>query len=164
MTLTAELQKVYSSAPNNVQFYEGLVLTHPAWNEPIAIATNTVSPLDKTLNGKNIQFIPASFTITLPRRDDFGLVELAVNFPLVSREMVDLIELAEKAQKPITATLAVYLDSSPDPQMTPIELQLNQVTMTEDTVSGIASRIDLLNKIFPRRIVRPESFPGLYRV
>lgn len=163
MTISAELQRVYSSAPNNTPFYEGLVLSHPDWPEKIAIITNTITPMVKNLDGQPVTFNPAAFTITLPRRDDFGLVELAVNFPLASRQMVELIELAEKAQKPITAKLSVYLDSSPDPQMTPIELQLNQIGMTETEVTGIASRIDLLNKIFPRRIVRPESFPGLYR-
>jgi hypothetical protein len=115
------------------------------------------------LNGVPITFKPASFTIALPKRDDYGLVELSINFPLVSREMVERIELAEKSQKPITATLAVYLDVEDESQMTPIELMLNQVGMTEEAVTGIATRVDLLNKVFPRRIVRPESFPGLYR-
>jgi hypothetical protein len=163
MSLTPELQRIYSSAPNNTRFYEGLVLTHSAWTDPIAIMTNTVVPMTKVLNGENIEFQPAAFAITLPKRDDFGLVELAVSFPLVSRGMVELIERAERAQKSILAKLTVYIDASPDPQMTPIELQLNKIAMNETEVTGVAARIDLLNKVFPRRIVRPESFPGLYR-
>lgn len=163
MSLTPELQRVYSSAPNNTPFYEGLVLAHPAWTAPVSIITNTTNEMTKNLNGVSLVFHPASFTISLPKRDDYGLVELAINFPLVSRAMVELIELAEKSQKPITATLAVYLDGSDEPQMEPIELQLNQIGMTEEAVTGIATRVDLLNKIFPRRVARPESFPGLYR-
>lgn len=163
MSLTPELQRVYSSAPNNTPFYEGLVLQHPAWTAPIAIMTNTIETVTKNLNGVAIQFNPAAFSITLPKRDDFGLVELSINFPLVSRDMVELLERAEQSQQSIKAIVAVYLDGSPDPQMEPIELQLNQVAMSEELVSGTATRIDLLNKAFPRRIVRPETFPGLYR-
>lgn len=163
MALTPELQAIYTSAPANVSFYEGLVLSHPTWDGVVAIMTNTAVEKTKLLNGDPITFSPASFSVTLPKRDDLGLVELSINFPIVSRTMVELIERAERSQTAITATLAVYIDGADESQMTPVELQLDQIALTEDFVSGNASRVDMLNKVFPRNIVRPEMFPGLYR-
>lgn len=163
MALTPELQAIYTSAPVNISFYEGLVLSHPTWDGVIAIMTNTATEKTKIFNGAPVVFSPASFSVTLPKRDDLGLVELSVNFPIVSRMMVELIERAERSQTAITATLAVYIDSSDEPQMTPVELQMDQIAITEDLISGNASRVDMLNKVFPRNVVRPEMFPGLYR-
>jgi hypothetical protein len=119
--------------------------------------------MTKNLNGEPVIFSPANFSVVLPKRDDLGLVELSINFPIVSRVMVELIERAERSKTAITATLAVYVDGLDESQMTPVELQLDQIAITEDFVSGNASRVDLLNRVFPRSIVRPEMFPGLYR-
>lgn len=163
MALTESLRRIYSSAPNNETFYEGLVLLHPAWTNNIALMTNTVIPKTKNLGALQITFSPAPFRITLPRRDDGGLVDLNVTFPLVSRSMVELLELAELSREPITSILTVYTDTSDDPQITPIELQIESIVMSDTEVSGNATRLDLINRSFPRRIVRPEEWPGLYR-
>jgi hypothetical protein len=163
MALTPELQRIYSSAPNHVTFYEGLVLSHPNWSEPVAIITNTIEEMVKNLDGNPITYHGANFEIALPKRDDLGLVQLQVNFPIVTKDMIQLIELAEASRIAITATLTVYIDGNDDPQMTPIVLSLDNVAITEEVISGVATRIDLLNKTFPRNIVRPELWPGLYR-
>jgi hypothetical protein len=161
--ISDELQRIYASAPANLVFYEGLVLEHPAWPESVRFATNTVDPITKNFNATPVLFNPASFELTMPRRDDSGLVELAVTFPLVSRTMVEMIDAAEQSRQPIVASLTVYIDASDDPQMTPIQLYLSDIAMTDDSVTGIASRVDLINKGFPRVVVKPENYPGLYR-
>lgn len=163
MALTPELQRIYSSAPNNTPFYEGLVLSHPNWTAPVAIITNTIETVVKNLNGVPVTYIGANFEVALPSRNDLGLVQLQVNFPIVTKDMIELIELAEASRIAITATLTVYIDGSDEPQMTPIVLSLDSVAITEEVISGTATRIDLLNKTFPRNIVRPETWPGLYR-
>lgn len=163
MAISLELQRIYSSAPVNIPFYEGLVLTHPSWLEPVAIITNTVTEQQKLFNGNLITFMPANFQVELPKRDDLGLVELSINFPIVTRNMMDLITQAETARTPINVSLMIFIDGSDESQLTPVELQLDQIAVTEEAVTGVASRIDLLNKVFPRNIVRAENFPGLYR-
>jgi len=163
MALSLELQRIYSSAPTNTPFYEGLVLNHPSWPEPVAIITNTVVETTKNVNGEPILFHPSNFQVVLPKRDDLGLVQLSINFPIVTRNMMELIELAESARTPIQAILLIYIDGSDDSQLTPVELQLDQIAVTEEQVTGVATRVDLLNKVFPRTIVRPDNYPGLYR-
>lgn len=163
MALSPELQRIYASAPVNTVAYEALVLTHPAWAEPVAIITNTVTNTTKNFNGQPIEFTAAVFEVQLPKRDDLGVVQLSVSFPIVTRRMMELITQAETARTPISATMLVFIDASMDSQIDPIELQLDAVAINEEEVTGIASRIDLINKIFPRAIVRPDNFPGLYR-
>lgn len=163
MALTDNLRRIYSTAPANELFYEAVALTHPAWTDNIALITNTIVPKTKNLGALQVTFNPAPFRITLPRRNDGGLVDLNLTFPLASRMMLELLQQAERAREPITALVTVYVDSSDDPQITPIELQMDSIVMTDTEVSGNASRLDLINRAFPRRIVRPEEWPGLYR-
>jgi hypothetical protein len=163
MTLSPELQRIYTSAPVNTPYYEALVLTHGSWSEVVAIINNTVTDTVKNFNGAPINFTAAVFEVQLPKRDDLGVVEMTISFPIVTRRMMELIAQAEAARTPILATLLVYTDSSAESQLTPLELQLDSIAITEELVSGIASRVDLLNKVYPRNIVRPENYPGLYR-
>ena len=163
MAITDNLRRIYSTAPANELFYEALMLSHPAWVENIAIVTNTIVPITKNIGPLQITFNPAAFRITMPRRNDGGLVDLNITFPLASRAMLELLQLAEQGREPISVILTVYTDYSDDPQITPIELQMDSIVMTDTEVSGNASRIDLINRAYPRRIVRPEEWPGLYR-
>lgn len=162
MALTPELKRIYSSSPNGVNFYESLYLTHPDWDTALAYITNSVEPLTFNRNGTPTLFNPGSFAIALPKRDDLGLVDLAITFPITS-QTITLIDLAEPSGIPITAEVSVYLASSIDPQMDPIVLQLDNIQLGNETGTGIAQRIDLLNRAYPRKIVRPSTYPGLWR-
>lgn len=162
MALTPELKRIYSSNPTGVNFYESLYLTHPAWPEALAYMTNTVEPLAFNRNGTLTEFKPGTFAISLPKRDDLGLVDLAITFPITS-QTITLIDLAEPSGIPITAEVSVYILSSTEPQMEPIVLQLDNIQLGTDTGTGIAQRIDLLNRAYPRKIVRPTTYPGLWR-
>jgi hypothetical protein len=162
MTLSADLQRVYASAPVNTTWYDALYLTHPAWSTPVAFITNSIEPRIFNLNGQPVEFTPATFTVQLPRRDDLGIVDFEITFPLTAR-VFSLIDLAEPSDDPISATLTTYLDTSADPQMEPITLQLDNVSLGVESGTGRAQRIDLLNRTYPRNIVRPLYYPGLWR-
>lgn len=162
MSLSPELQKLYSSAPVNVTWYDALWLDHVAWPSPVAFITNTVVPRTFNLNGQPYVFEPGNFVIQLPKRDDLGLVDFEVRFPVTSR-IVTLIDLAEPGDETITAVMTTYLDSSPEPQMEPIVLRLDNVALTLTEGAGRAQRVDLLNRMYPRQIVRPTNYPGLWR-
>lgn len=160
--ISDDLKRIYVSAPVNVTAYEALHLSHPAWPEAIALITNSIEPRTFNLKGVPVEFQPATFSIRLPKRDDLGLVDFEVVIPLTAK-VAKLIALAEIAATPISAALTVYIDGQADEQITPIELQMDQVAMSNEYASGRAQRIDLLNRAFPRRIVRSDVFPGLWR-
>lgn len=162
MAISQDLQRVYSSNPTGVTFYDALYLSHPTWPVDLAYITNTIE--DKTFNlyGEPVVFKPASFEIKLPTRNDLGIVEFEILFPL-TYTTIELVDLAEVSDDPITATLVTYLDGSPDPQMEPITLQLDTIALNDTNGIGRAQRIDLLNRMYPRGIVRPDVYPGLFR-
>lgn len=162
MTISAELQRVYSSAPVGVTFYDALYLSHPSWTNPVAFITNTVDNKTFNLYGQPVTFIPATFRVKMPTRNDLGIVDFEIIFPL-TYDVMELIDLAEPTGVPITATMTTYLDSSADPQMEPITLQLDNISLSDENGTGRAQRIDLLNRMYPRNIVRPDTYPGLFR-
>lgn len=162
MTLSPELQRLYASAPTNLTWYDALYLTHPAWDAPVAFLTNSVKPRTFNLFGAPVEFQPATFSVQMPKRDDLGLVDFEITFPITSA-IVALIDLAEPSNSPISATLTAYLDSSIEPQMEPITLSLDNVSMGIESGTGRAQRIDLLNRAYPRNIVRPAAYVGLWR-
>jgi hypothetical protein len=160
--ISDDLKRIYTSAPVNITAYEALYLTHPAWPEAIALITNTVEQRTFNFKGVAVDFQPATFSTRLPKRDDLGIVDFEVVIPLTAK-VANYMILAELSLKPIDAALTVYIDGQADEQLTPIELQIDQISMTNEFANGRAQRIDLLNRAFPRRIVRAESFPGLWR-
>ena len=137
-------------------------MTHPAWSAPVAFITNTVQPRVFELFGEEVTFEPATFSVQMPKRDDLGLVDFEVTFPVTAR-VVELIDLAEPSDYPITATLTAYLDGSTGPEMEPITLKLDNISLGVESGTGRAQRIDLLNRAYPRNIVRPLFYPGLWR-
>jgi hypothetical protein len=162
MALTDELKRIYSSAPVNTTVYEALLLTNPAWTSYIALINNSVEPRDFNFKGVLTSYQPATFRVLLPKRNDFGLVDFEVQIPLTA-QVASMLILAEQSKSPIQAAMTVYIDGQLDEQMTPIELTMDRVTMNDEFANGKAQRIDLLNRIFPRTIVRPDVYPGLWR-
>lgn len=163
MAISDELQRIYASAPENKIFFDALVLSHPNWAEDYAIINH--SAFDRVLNfeGQPLTFKASSFRLNLPKRDDQGLVELSLQFPNTGKVLIDPIEAAVGSGVAITATVTVYTEDSLDPAMTPIVLSLNQMTIDVNNVVAGATRIDLLNTAFPRKIARIDNYPGLYR-
>lgn len=162
MTLSVALQKIYASAPVNVTWYDALWLNHSQWPEPLAFITNSIEARVFNLNGIPYSFQPAEFVIQLPKRDDLGLVDFQVQFPVTSR-VINMVDLAEPGAETIQAVITTYIDGSMEPQMEPIELQLDSVVLGTTQGAGRAQRIDLLNRAYPRSIVRPLFYPGLWR-
>lgn len=166
MTLSLELQRVYASAPVNHVFYTALLLTHPNWKTYIARVSGTINDMSLKIDGKTYMFEASEFQLVMPKRDELGLVELALQFRNYGREVIDLIDLAEVGDAPINATVAVYTMGSVDPAMTPIELLLSNVNISKELVTGTASRSDLINSVFPLEVVRVSgnyAYPGLQR-
>lgn len=168
MTISPELKRIYASAPSDRRYVETLELAHPlfpqtyyvandvrAWAFKLAAAAATSTPFD-----------PVRFTVVLPTVDGKGQQDLQLAIDNVGREAMDAIEAA--AANPaisISATYRVYLDV-PDtaPQIDPpLLLALQSIVVTNEAITGTATRADTLNRPFPNELYRTDNYPGLDR-
>jgi hypothetical protein len=106
------------------------------------------------------------FLVQLPTQDGKGQQDLQIVIDNVGREIMDAIEAA--AADPsvnITVTYRVFLDiaNSLPQNDPPLVLALPSIVVGMASVTGTATRADVLNRPFPSEVYRVDSFPGLNR-
>jgi hypothetical protein len=170
VSITNELKRVYASAPFDRRFVETLQLTHPLFPSTYLL-NNDGQAWQFLLNAGDppnaaVTFLPVPFKLVLPTQDGKGQQDLQMVLDNVGREAMDAIEAA--AANPtinIALTYRVYLDIplTPPQSTPPLELALQSVVITVDSIVGTATRADVLNKPFPSELYRVDLFPGLNR-
>lgn len=166
--LTAELKRVYASAPSDRRVVETLELWHPLFPRRYFI-TNDVQAWQFLLSssgGALTPFIPVPFFVLMPTSDGKGQQDMQVQIDNVGREAMDAIEAASANPTiNITTTFRVYLDiAGSAPQMEPpLVLALQSVNIDAGAIIGTATRADTLNRPFPTELYRVDLFPGLNR-
>ena len=167
MTISPELQRIYASAPQDDKYIETLELAHPLFSKSFFF-TNDLSTwrfmLEDGVTEQDFEIVP--FQIILPTQDAGGQQDLRIGIDNVGREAVEEIEAAqEDPTKPISVTYRVYLDQPLSvPQMDPpLKLTLTDVQVSLSSITGVATRADTLNRLFPNIVYRSETFPGLDR-
>jgi hypothetical protein len=163
MALSPELQRLYSSSPDNTLILDAIVLSSAAWSTPVYVITNVIEDTVKEYPvGSPQTFIPAKFGLSRPKENDSGVVEISIEFETTAA-LYTLLEEAERVQANILATFLVYTEDDDKPASPPIELTLDSVTITEKSVSFTARNSGLVDRAFPYRIVRADNYPGLSR-
>lgn len=176
-TMSDALAEAYALAPSDDVVLHTLELLHPSFvdddGNPTAIRlvrdhADLVARLevDAPMNpAERVPFTAVAFDLTLPDRRDGGVPELQITLDGVSRDIIAHLEAAQPVIDPITVIYRPYLSSDLDiPQMLPpLSLTLASVSVTMMRVTGRATANDLVNLSFPRRIYRPDDFPGLVR-
>lgn len=149
--------------------WETISVSHSAFTEgTYHFVRNRTTPMDKNFETVLVTFQPLFFDFKLPTRNSNGAVNMEISIANIDRSFMEQIELAIAAPKePIIVKFSVYTDTSDDPQLDPaLELTLSNIAANATTITGTASRADVLNRPFPRQIFRPSgdnSFPGLDR-
>ena len=167
MTISPALQRVYASAPQDDKYIETLELAHPLFSRSYFF-TNDLSTWRFTLEDGTTEqdFEVVPFQIILPTQDAGGQQDLRIGIDNVGREAVEEIEAAqEDPTQPISVTYRVYIDQPLSvPQMDPpLKLTLTDVQVSLSSITGVATRADTLNRLFPNIVYRSETFPGLDR-
>lgn len=163
MPISPELQRLYSSAPDNLVIMDAVVLSCSAWEEDVCAITNVIKDTPKEYPaGTPRIFMPSTFGLSRPKENDSGVVEISIDFE-TTRELYSLLEDAEKLRANITATFLVYTEDSNVPASPPLELTLDSVVVTETRVKFTARNSGLVDKAFPYRIALADSYPGLSR-
>jgi hypothetical protein len=168
MTISAELKRIYASAPTTRRYVETLELSHPLFPQTFYLTNDTTSWvfLLSAGAGGGVLFQPVPFRVQLPTTDGKGQQDLSIVLDNVGRLAMDSIEAA--ASMPtvnIGVVYRVYLDiAGTAPQLDPpITLTLQSVVIDALAITGTASRADVLNRPFPSELYRVDLFPGLNR-
>jgi hypothetical protein len=165
---TAELERVHASAPAGVDLWETLTLEHSKFAAPYYL---TSAPVAFTVrlegSGATVTFTPFPFALVLPTVDGAGQQDLRVTLTNADPQLADAVQRAHAdPTERIVATYRVYLsslDTAQQPQSPPLRLAFDAIQITEDAVSGIAGRSDVLNRRFPSVPYDLLMFPGLDR-
>ena len=166
MPISAELKRIYASAPTDVDYVETLEFSHPRFSKTYYF-TNDVHSWDfLDENGQSVTFEVMPFEIQLPQSNNSGAQELQVAMCNVGLEMMDELESANQTpDKNITCVYRVYLNRpNSQPQNIPVlSLFISDISADELTVTATASRFDVLSKGFPTKVYTTDNFPGLKR-
>lgn len=169
--ITPELAHTYASAPTGVDLWVTLALEHPAWvasgHGPYYLTNAPVAFTAALETGPTVTFAPFPFAIVLPTVDGAGQQDLQVTLTNADPEIAAAVQAAhaDPTQR-ITATVRIFLSSlgtTQTPQSPPLRLAFDALQITEEAVSGIAGRSDVLNRRFPSVWYDTATFPGLDR-
>lgn len=164
---TTDLRTAYASAPAGVDIWPTLELAHPLWGAPYYL-TSAPAPFTATLeSGPTVTFQPFPFAVVLPAVDGAGQQDLHVTLTNADQAIADAVQLAHRdPTQRITAVYREFLSSgnaAQSPQSAPLHLAFASIQITEDAVTGIAGRSDVLNRKFPALWYDVAMFPGLDR-
>lgn len=166
---TAALATARASAPAGVDIWETLTLEHPLWPAPYYLTSAPVA-FTATLEsppGGVVTFTPFPFALVLPKVDGAGQQDLQISLTNADQAIADAVQAAHAdPTERITATYRVFLStlgSSQTPQSAPFKLSFDTIQITEEAVTGVAGRSDVLNRRFPGIWYDVVRFPGLDR-
>lgn len=166
MPISAELKRVYASAPTDRRAIECLSFYHPNFGTWLHF-TNDVQAWTFTIEGGAlVEFRAVPFTVIPPLQDGKGQQDLQIALENVGREAMDYIEAASLTPSiPIQVVYRVYVDIPQSaPQMVPsLDLTLSNLVVGLDAITGTATRADTLNRPFPSVVYRLDTYPGLDR-
>ena len=166
MPISKELQEVYASAPNDVRYVETLEITHSRFTQKYFF-TNDLHKWRFMLEDGTLQtFEPVPFEVTMPAKDTGGNQDLQIGLCNVGEEMMDALELAnQKPSENIRCVFRLFLDipNSRQQNNPGMELFITDVAVNLQTISAVATRFDVLNRLFPNKIYTTTDFPGLRR-
>jgi len=162
---TAALLVARASAPVGETIIPTLELSHPLWAAPYYLTSWSQAFTALLETGATVIFTPFPFAVILPTIDGAGQQDMQITLTNADQTIADAVRLAH--QDPSTSIEAVYrefLGTAMDaPQSAPIRLVFDSIQITEEAVSGVAGRSDVLNRRFPGVWYDVQRFPGLDR-
>ena len=162
MTLSPELQARYTTEVD-VDWWDALILSHSTGGT--FYLTNSHQSEQAVFDGALRTFLPIPFSAKLPTLDGEGQQDLTIAVCNVGQEMREAMRrVKQRPEEPIRCQYTVYIRGNQSPQYNPpFELFLNSLELTVSQLSGVASRVDVFNLPFPRRLYRIDEFPALER-
>lgn len=162
MTISAELRRIYASAPDDNYYIECMSLAHPGFASEIVYITNQLGGLNA--GPGYFQYVP--FRIVYPKAGESGALSMQVQIDNVSKSIMDELEsIANAPNEPIIVTVMIFLanDLTTIQNDPPLVLNCSTFVATEDVVSFTASTTNLRSRPFPSQLYTTSLYPGLKR-
>lgn len=160
--MSAELNRIYNSAPTDDADLLLMQMDCAAWAEPLRLA---VSGRDETVTlpgGELATFIMSGLSVNMPDQAASGTQDLAFSIGGVTADVLEKVDEAIDADERVTTTLYIYTQKFRDaPQKTPLTLEVTAVSANDEVVNVAARVRDIINSRFPRMQYTPENTPGL---
>lgn len=166
MAITAELKRIYASAPAGQRYVDTLQLAHSAFPATFYINNSKQQWTFDLGDGTMQLFVAVAFEVVLPTLDGQGQQDLKIAIDNVGRDAMEALEAAAaQPREPIVVTVRTYLSIANSlPQNTPpLVLTLSEIEVRTPLITGTAGRADTLNRPFPSFVYRTDLFPGLDR-
>lgn len=185
MAISQKLKEIYGNYYDTSNYYEAIEVSHPNFNFGTDLYPDEIVYPNTVLYPGTVEFGTSKWLIQsnenmyftvdgveqLFLAYPFGLVppevgsdqqDLQIVFDNVSREIIDGIELAsENSEIPIKLRYFIFVDDEIDSQITPITLNLTNISANLQSISATATRADLFKYQFPTKIYG-TGFEGLY--
>jgi hypothetical protein len=162
-TLTQAIREAYAHPRVRDVVLDTIEIAHPSLEAPLYLVSD-VKPLTAKLEtGATVTFEPVGFRFSRPSSDASGLQELDVTIDNVDRRASDVVLAVSDSQIPTEIRYRPYSVNDLDqPGINPpILLFLRSARVTQFSVVGKASFMDLVNKSFLTDLYRRRSFPAL---
>lgn len=175
MTISADLQKLYSTAPADKYYMEGISLYHSELISPVHVTNASTSFLGELEPGAQpAKFFCLPFTIKLPDKDTTGTQALNITFSNVQHDLIGDIEMmASKPYEAVICRYRIYIRGEESTvggqlahtqQLTPAwKLDISTFLVTRTAIVAVAAKTNLHNRPFPSVLYTAENFPGLQR-
>lgn len=160
---TEALKEAYAIAPASKAVLHTIEISQDGVQDPVYIVKSRRAWEARDEDGVLRQFLPVNFDFTLPAATEEGFQSLNLTVDNIGRRASDFAETAKTVEVPVMVIYRPYLsDDNTGPQMIPpLTLFLEDIQITELTVTGRATFMDIVNKKFPSEIYSRERFPSL---
>jgi len=187
MAISKKLQEIYSDYDNRDMFYEAISISLPKFGthtdlypSPILYPSPNLYPNTQeyatsiflirdvenrhfNVDGHETLFLAYPFSLVAPTVGDNNQ-DIQVVFSNVTSEMIEGIEKAsEDYTTPIKMRYFIFVDSSMDTQITPYEMNLNNISVNDKVINATAQRSNLFGYKFPHggTSIYDNRFKGL---
>lgn len=161
--LSEAIKEAYAVAPANMVVYHTLEIRQPTVQGSIFLVQSRTSIIALDEEGEEHTFEPVGFQFALPPSNEEGFKSLNIAIDYVGRRVKDFIRAAKSSKVPVEIIYRPYLSNDlTGPQMDPpLVLYLKDVAVAQGQVTGRATFMDLVNKLFPFEKYNRQRFPAL---
>lgn len=133
-----------------------LEISHTNLTQPIRVVNDYENV---TSNGH--EFIALAFRITLPDQTEGNIPKARLEIDNIGKELVGWLEISDGGEG-AKVRMMLVLRSAPNTIEWEATLDLTNVSITQNVVSGDLSYKNILQKQGFRKTYRPASHPGLF--
>jgi hypothetical protein len=159
------LERWITEAPPDSAWIDVLEFMHPAWPQGFILANWHLDADYIFEDGRRVRALALALRVDLPDAGTDGRQDMSITMDNVGAEMFAALEQAQAwPQYPIRVSWRAFLSNHlTEPGAEPVELTIVNTTVTPIAVQMVASRTDIINRRWPRKVYRVERWPGLNR-